>query len=123
VFFLLLAVDQGSKYLVVQKSVRTFENSNFAFSLRVPVFLMYLTYIVLVGLLVNWFVKKKEKNWSDKLGFTLILAGALSNIVERIIQGYVVDFIYLLDGVLNLADFFILAGILLLVFERKNKTL
>ncbi len=118
-FFLLVIVDQWSKMAVYGKTPsRVFKNNNFAFSLNVPVPLMYGIYIVLLGALIFWFAKKQQKQLVTKLGFVLVLAGALSNILERVVRGYVIDFIHIHTGVLNLADFFIILGILVLLLEN-----
>ena len=54
----------------------------------------------------------------------LIFAGAASNIGERILLGYVRDFIYITfykwTGVYNAADFYILIGIVILLFVNKK---
>ena len=81
---------------------------------------MYLTYIVLIGLLLSWFVKKENKRILDKLGFVLIISGAVSNIGERILNGFVIDFIHIHTGVFNVADFFIILGILFLFFSKEE---
>ena len=51
----------------------------------------------------------------------LTFAGALSNVVERIVLGSVRDFIYIIFyhwvGVYNLADGYIIAGIILLLLR------
>ena len=118
-FFLLIAIDQAAKFLIVEHHQHlVFKNNNFAFSLAVPSVAMYFIYVVLLGSLTVWFVLKKNKQTVAKLGFVFILAGALSNIVERIFKGYVIDFIHIHTGVLNLADFFIIAGILMLLLEN-----
>ncbi|MHB8870892.1 MAG: signal peptidase II [Candidatus Doudnabacteria bacterium] len=118
-FFLSFFLDQATKHFVFKKqSALIFKNENFAFSLRIPTPLMYLTYIVLLTLLTNWFVKKQNKNILDKFGFVLILSGAVSNISERLFNGFVIDFIHIHTGVFNLADFFIMLGIILLFFSK-----
>ena len=120
-FFLFLFIDQLTKHFVLTKqSALVFRNENFAFSLELPSFLMYLTYIILLGLLLNWFVKKENKRILDKLGFVLIISGAVSNIGERILNGYVIDFIHIHTGVFNIADFFIILGILFLFFSKEE---
>jgi len=123
-FFLLIAADQAKKLIVLShpEQYSIFKNDHFAFSLNVPTVAMYFIYIVLLCALVIWFGQKKYKQAVTKLGFVFILAGALSNIGERIIRGYVVDFIHIHTGVLNAADFYILAGILLLLLETDKKT-
>jgi len=118
-FFFFLLLDQTTKHFVLKKpSALIFKNENFAFSLKVPTPWMYLTYIILLTLLVNWFVKKQNKNILDKLGFVFILSGAVSNISERLFNGFVIDFIHIHTGVFNLADFFIILGIILLFFSK-----
>ncbi len=116
-FFLLVAIDQATKFYVREhQTAIIFRNYDFAFSLVLPQALMYLIYLLLIVLLGFWFFKKVDKKAIHKLSFVLILAGALSNVVERIASGYVIDFIHIHTGVLNLADFFILMGVGLLIF-------
>jgi signal peptidase II len=116
-FFLLVLLDQASKAYVLKNISRLiFRNYNFAFSLVLPKPLIYLVYLALLSALVYWFVRKSEKTKTQYLSFVLIFAGALSNILERLHQGYVIDFIHIHTGVLNLADFYILAGIGMLIF-------
>lgn len=120
-FFLFIFIDQFTKRFVLkEQSALVFRNENFAFSLELPSFLMYPTYVVLLGLLLNWFVKKENKKILDKLGFVLILSGAVSNIGERILNGFVIDFIHIHTGVFNIADFFIILGILFLFFSKEE---
>ena len=56
---------------------------------------------------------------AHKLAWALVLAGGASNIIERIIMGSVRDFIYIhwrnLTGIYNLADFYIIVGVLVLL--------
>lgn len=52
-----------------------------------------------------------------KFSFSLIVGGAIGNLFDRIVKGYVVDFIDIkVIPVFNLADFFITGGVLLLTF-------
>lgn len=120
-FFLFLFIDQFTKHFVLkEQSALVFRNDNFAFSLELPSFLMYLTYVILLGLLLNWFVKRENKKVLDKLGLVLIFSGAISNIGERLLNGFVIDFIHIHTGVFNIADFFIILGILLLFFSKEE---
>jgi Lipoprotein signal peptidase len=72
----------------------------------------------------------KEKNIFSKTMYSLILAGALGNITDRIINGAVVDFIDLGIGNLrwftfNLADVFVslgIAGLIIGGFIVKNES-
>ncbi len=113
-FFLFVIIDQVSKYFF---SANEFKNYYFAFSIRMPVWLMYFAYVVMLAALIFWFYKQRSKKVTVKLGFVLVLSGALSNIAERIILGYARDFIHIHTGVFNLADFMIIGGLVLLILS------
>lgn len=126
-FFLLIFLDQASKFYVRSHGVcgseycSYFRNSNFAFSVKVPSAMAYAAYAILLLVLLVWYGRKRDKTIFTNLGFVFILGGGLSNIGERILNGYVIDFIKIHTGVLNLADFFILAGIILLFVDKPKK--
>jgi lipoprotein signal peptidase len=118
-FVLFVFADQIAKHF----GGKTFHNSAFAFSLPIPVGLIYIIYaIVLAGM--TYYVLKNYRHFSffAKLAWTLIFAGAISNIVERIFLGYVRDFIYITfykwTGVYNLADGCIILGIIILFSQN-----
>ncbi len=61
-----------------------------------------------------WLLQKKG-HWAEKLGFSLVLAGALSNLWDRASRKYVVDYFSVNWGklkkvIFNLGDLFIFAG-------------
>lgn len=114
-FFLFVAADQLSKYYF---SGKEFRNYYFAFSLHLPVWLMYFIYAILLAALLSWFISSKTKTQWIKISFILVLAGAVSNLVERIALGYVRDFIYIHTGIFNLADFMIILGLLILFVSK-----
>ena len=131
---ILLLFDQIIKYLVfysfesrtdtVSIGISQFKNFQFAFSLPVPQSLMYTLYAaVLFGILTylrkTW-VSLSFWNW---FAWILILAGALSNIGERIALGDVRDFIHFFWGYFNFADVYIVVGVIILLFglDRQRK--
>ena len=121
VFFLLIFIDQLFKAL----AKNNFLNDNFAFSLPLPVWLMYLVYAgVLFVSAAYLFKTHRQLNCWQFIGWLLIWAGAFSNIGERIALGHVRDFIYItffgLTGIYNLADGYILLGIIILLFKEKQ---
>jgi lipoprotein signal peptidase len=68
---------------------------------------------------------RKNLSRLENLGFQFIFAGAFSNILDRTFLGYVRDMIdFRLGFVFNLADAFIIIGILLILIAgwRKPKT-
>jgi len=116
--FVLIGLDQVSKCWASQ-SLSIFRNYEFAFSTPVPEPVMYLIYGVVLGL-IGWYVWTHYSRLTaiESFAWTLIIAGAVSNIGERLLVGYVKDFIYLFSGVFNFADFYILMGIVLLFVVR-----
>ncbi|HIX25443.1 MAG TPA: signal peptidase II [Candidatus Lachnoclostridium avicola] len=75
-----------------------------------------------VGGILLWLLQKKGHT-VEKLGFSLTLAGALSNIYDRLTRHYVVDYFSINWGklkkvIFNLGDMFIfLGGMILLLHE------
>jgi lipoprotein signal peptidase len=114
-FVFLIALDQVTKYFARP----VFYNDQFAFSLPVPIWLMYGLYLFFISTMLTFVYRhfKQFTTWQI-LGWLLIFAGAFSNIGERIYLGYVRDWIYILNGVFNLADGYIICGIIILLFSK-----
>ena len=51
----------------------------------------------------------------------LILVGAIGNIIDRLVWGYVIDYIDVNYFVCNLADIFIFVGALLLLIDMVKR--
>lgn len=111
----LIALDQISKWFFIDfLNWPVFLNENFAFSLPVPSWLMYVIYAIVFWLILKYlYTQWPQLPGAIRAGFVLILSGGVSNVAERIFLGSVRDFIFIGNGVLNFADIFILAGMLL----------
>ncbi|MSR89011.1 MAG: signal peptidase II [Candidatus Margulisbacteria bacterium] len=70
-------------------------------------------------LLMGWIYRHQlVKNRIGYIGLSIIASGAVGNLIDRIVRGYVVDFIDIhIIPVFNLADLFINLGILCLVID------
>lgn len=80
--------------------------------------LIIVSCVMIIALLIfNLFVKKK--NWFYRLAFGFIVGGAIGNLVDRIMLGYVRDFIFLdfmpTFPIFNIADSFICIGALMMI--------
>ncbi len=98
--------------------LQLFKNYDFAFSLPLPQILIFVIYAVVLAVIFRY-IKNHFNSFDAKsfLAWTFIVCGAVSNIVERVVTGYVKDFIYIIGGgIFNLADFYILFGIALLFY-------
>jgi len=88
---------------------------------RILFVFLTLVSLVALGLVIYYFFKTPSSQRFMKLSLSVILAGALGNLIDRIIRGYVIDF---LDFHIknwhwpsfNVADACISAGAFLLIF-------
>ncbi|MDD2361574.1 MAG: signal peptidase II [Oscillospiraceae bacterium] len=99
------------------------KNSGAAFGIlnENPIFLLIITIAALSALMVALLLGKLDKQSKMvKIACTLILAGGIGNLIDRIFRGKVVDFFYfkLIDfPVFNMADSYVSIGAcLLLIF-------
>ena len=85
--------------------------------------------LIFIGLFVTAFVIYLYINSSDNLerwGLFIIICGAIGNIVDRSINGYVIDFLYLHINqyywpAFNFADIYISLGIIMIIVNMVKK--
>lgn len=132
---ILLVIDQISKLLVIKllersssiELIKNFfyltytHNNGAAFSILTGqrVFLILIAIIILI-ILFYYLRKNKVEGKIERLAFSFIIGGALGNLIDRILRGYVIDFIDVKIfkynfPVFNLADTFIVVGVILLL--------
>jgi lipoprotein signal peptidase len=93
-------------------SCRTFSSSNGLFDRR----LVHSAGILIAGILWILWTQRTKMILSEKLGYGAILVGALSNGMDRLLYGRVVDFLSLkYFAIFNVADIVISIGACLLV--------
>lgn len=78
--------------------------------------------VAVSGVLLRWLQKTPNTLWWLGLALSLVMGGALGNLYDRVVQGYVIDFISLHYGgyyfpAFNLADSAITVGAILLIFD------
>lgn len=76
--------------------------------------------LIIICLIIYYIYKNKPKSKLEKIGYSMILGGAFGNLLDRIVYGYVVDFLdFYIFGydypIFNLADCFIFIGVVLLI--------
>lgn len=75
----------------------------------------------LVAIAFAWW-RRRSGPALQQAGFALIVAGALGNLTDRLVRGYVVDFIHVAHWpVFNVADAAIVAGVVALVLSRSRE--
>ena len=135
-FFTLFSLDLVSKYFI-----KNYISLNQAIELNTFLDIVYVQnpgvsfglfsetispwYLVLIGLLIVFFIFYLmifSNKILEKLAYFVIIIGALSNITDRAINSYVVDFISIhyknyYWPAFNLADIYITIGIIMLIMS------
>lgn len=133
-FIVLLIGDQASKYwartvLYQQSSIQVIphilrftyvENRGAAFGMLQgqKIFFVIMTFL-LIGLFFVYLKKTNTNKWM-KWTASIIIAGAIGNLIDRVLLGYVVDFIdfhIIWRYVFNVADIYVVGGTLLLALQ------
>ena len=78
--------------------------------------------------LLGWMTRLKREEWLTSLSLCLVLGGAVGNLIDRIVLGYVVDFIDVYFGdwhypAFNVADSAITVGVILMLLDAVKQTL
>lgn len=105
-------------FLVLEKSF----NSGIAFGIPInPRIILILSVVIILFLIRIAGTELKFNYLKTQIAFSLILSGALGNILDRLTKGEVVDFInFNFWPSFNLADVFIVVGALILVIFYKE---
>ena len=143
VFIFLILLDLLTKFLVqnnlpLNKSIKINEFSDLVyvqnFGVSFGLFSGYVSHWILifiasVVILMIYILSMKSNKKFEKLAYFIIIIGALSNVIDRSINTFVVDFILLHYNnyywpAFNLADIYITIGIIMLLvsffIESKN---
>ena len=143
VFIFLILLDLLTKFLVqynlpLNKSIKINEFSDIVyvqnFGVSFGLFSGYVSHWILifiasVVILMIYILSMKSNKKFEKLAYFIIIIGALSNVIDRSINTFVVDFILLhyknyYWPAFNLADIYITIGIIMLLvsffIESKN---
>ena len=104
----------------------TFKSNYYiAFSLPLGGTLLNGAILILVIVLIatiTLFILSKNQHRLEISGLALILLGAISNLADRLIYGYVIDYFYLKNfTIFNLADVMISSGALILILNSFKK--
>ena len=127
----ILVADQITKLLVIEKSfviipnILNFtyiKNTGLAFGIGTNnLILIIILNIIILGFIIKFLKERNNQvDFSIIIALILVLAGGISNLIDRIFRGYVIDFIdvNLLDfPCFNIADISITVGIMILIIS------
>ena len=126
----IILLDQITKAILIGKNTTVIpnvlnftytENTGVAFGIGANnLILIIIVNIVVLGIIIKFIKERKEQvNFSILISLILILSGGIGNLIDRIVRGYVIDFIDI--NVFNfpnfnIADISISIGIISLIF-------
>ena len=100
---------------------RYVQNEGMAFSLlEGKTWLFIVITILIVACLLGYLIKYRavESIWT-RIAIASIIGGAIGNLIDRLLYGYVIDFInptFMRFAVFNIADIFVTCGAILFIF-------
>lgn len=130
---LFIGIDQLSKWFIVQNfelygeqelisgilSLFYIQNRGAAWGIfEGRMFFFFLVTIFVVGYMIYSFHKYKTDSKVVGWSFSLILAGALGNFIDRMLNGFVVDMIrldFINFPIFNIADICLTVGVILMI--------
>ncbi|MFA5286963.1 MAG: signal peptidase II [Candidatus Omnitrophota bacterium] len=139
IVFIILFLDQLTKFLASKKlelnnpvpvikgvfNLTLVHNRGAAFGIFKNQFYLFIFSSIIAVILIYSILKKNRRNNFYSFSLSLILGGALGNLIDRAFLGYVVDFLdFRIWPVFNLADSAITIGALSLgwlIFKSEKK--
>lgn len=104
-------------------SLEFYQNRGIAFGFPLlPAFFYFSACLIFVFLIIAGLNFWRRKKYFALLGVLLVALGALSNFIDRLRFGYVIDYLNLAFWpVFNLADLMILGGVLMLIAQSRKR--
>lgn len=100
-------------------SITQHQNHGIVANIPVPIpIIITLTLVALVAIAVALVRSIRQNAWPLAAGYTILAAGALSNLLDRLMWGFVNDWL-LLGGrsIVNAADIFVATGLLIVLLK------
>ena len=125
----IIMLDQISKLIMIDKNINILpqvlsfsytQNTGVAFGLISNNIIFVIIFnIVILGIIIKFLKENNESiDYTVLVSLILILSGGIGNLIDRILRGYVVDFIkfdFINFPIFNVADISITLGIFILV--------
>ena len=136
-FLILLIIDQYSKFIVHGTlyvgdtipiidnffNLTYVQNRGVAFGLfQGKIDIVSILALVAIGLILFYFCKNFKKiSFLERIAYTMIFAGAIGNMIDRLFRGFVIDmldFRGIWSFIFNFADVWINIGVILIIVEH-----
>jgi len=121
-FLLLISADQLSKYMIRVKGGFYICNPNIALGINLEPLIFWVIWIAIIIIIFFLLIRlRTAASVFLRFAYLIVLAGALSNVIDRLIFGCIIDFIDLrFWPIFNLADVFIVSGVIMLLITNLN---
>ncbi len=124
-FIKILVSNSNCNYSIIDNilSITYKKNYGIAFSLfennnLITIIFSFLLIIYLIYILYKEFIKTGKYSMFYNISFSILFSGIIGNLIDRIIRGFVIDYINLsFFAVFNLADIFITYGVFVLIYK------
>lgn len=98
------------------------KNPGIAFDIPLPLPIVTVVSVVIIGLLLRYAIGSWSKRPDRTMAATLIVLGALGNLVDRVVNDFTTDYIILFArSAINLSDVLIFLGTILLLYYTESK--
>jgi len=114
-----------NKYATIIPGILNFtytKNIGAAFGIGTPIIVLIVNIVLVIGIIIA--IIKFKNLITNYIPVTLLLAGGIGNLIDRIFRGYVIDFIdvNLFDFPnFNIADICIVFGVIVIIYEIIKK--
>ena len=123
--FIISNFDYNSNVTIINKFfyINFVKNEWGAFSILSGNVIFIIIVTLIVFIFIYNYVRNRDLKLLEKVGYGLIMGGAFSNLFDRVIYGYVIDFfdIYIFGydfPVFNIADSGIVIGVIILIISE-----
>ena len=114
-FIFLVVLDQVVKIYISNSSFDYTENKLYILGLFTLSKFLYFVLVVCVSVFLTRNILLLKNNFLRNI-YTLLLAGVVSQSIDRLRLGYIIDYLNLFDiTIINLADLYIVIGVAILI--------
>jgi signal peptidase II len=111
----------GGYYAIGPFEFTLFKNTGLVFSLPAPYYVSLVLMIAafLLVVLILWRGRRQHRlEWP----LALLVAGAASNLYDRVVHGFIIDYVYIADWwpIFNLADAMLTAAVVIVIWRTKK---
>ncbi|MBQ3437692.1 MAG: signal peptidase II [Fusobacterium sp.] len=135
-FLIMLVIDQYTKYIVDTNfilgesssiidgffNLTYVQNRGMAFGLfQGKIDIVSILALIAITIIMGYFIKNfKKTSILERIAYTMIFSGAVGNLIDRFLRGFVIDmldFRGIWSFIFNFADVWINIGVILIVLE------